>query len=48
MAYKYFIHDCPDYYMQEITPNISDKYDYTPELVQVIQHSNYKEVVWLG
>jgi hypothetical protein len=48
MAYKYFIHDCPDYYMKEITPNISDNYDYNPEMVQVIQHSNCKEVIWLG
>jgi hypothetical protein len=48
MKYTYFIGTCPQYYIQEITPNISDNYDYNPEMVQVIQHSNCKEVIWLG
>lgn len=50
--YKYFMHSCSDFYLQELSPFMGEsfllKFEHDPSRVQVIQHSNYKEVVWLG
>lgn len=47
VMYKYFIHTCPDYYIQEDINYEPSEALYDSLKVKVIQHHNFKEVVYL-